>query len=503
MYNVGTQAGNANTERQGTGYATVPDSSLIDTALLNRDAERRKQEQLDRQKVLAAHKAMTDFDPEHWYRHDAEVQGLVSQYIDKGGQLTAKQIDPYASTDPESIEFQKFGKKVQAYAEASKQTKEEWSKLQTLYNTKDGRDMIENWDEIAQYYSNPSIVDIVDNKKIPPTPKFRQPLVDSQAVTMNILKGWKASSESEVMSYEQSFDLAKRALENPANTEGAGGGYAGMVRQTYASLPEDDRKAMENRGRRYGVDGLTYFLGNQYRSLQGGTIDFNAKAAEIARQAELSKSSVEDINGTTTTSERYKGGEGPIKEQLRGMLLTWIGQMERDVDNGVYGNLDNTPEENVAAGVEHYYNKVTKPLIPSNYGVSRTNGAGSDKEVEQMSDKWYAAVTQGTQAQKEEAIKYLDKNEMKKFIPNMSNEEAIDVVFPEGNGFMVSVINTKFPDEERKVWVPATVMSKEAMKNSYKETYNRVKRHFATTESGAQQKAQQPAKTSTKTADDL
>ncbi len=502
MYQVGTQAGNANTERQGTGYATVPDSQLIDTALLNRDAERRRQEQADRQRVLAAHKAMTDFDPEHWYRHDAEVQGLIGQYIERGGQLTAKQIDPYASTDPESIEFQKFGKKVQAYADASKQTREEWAKLQTLYNTKEGRDKIENWDEIAQYYSNPSIVDIVDNKKVPPTPRFRQPLTDSYGAIVNTLKEWNAASKKEVMGRDDANILAAQFLANPVNTEGAGGGPAGMVRQNYNSLPDEDKRAMENRGKRAGVDGLTYFLGQQMYSMRSGQIRLDDEAAKIGRNAELSKSTIEN-GDVTTMSERYKGGDVAIRRQVRTMVLTNVGQVDRDVDNGLYGNPDNSQEQNTKAA-EDYYFKIAKSNIPSNYSRTVDEGrVSSAKETEAAFASWYNDVRSGDSAKFLKAAPYLDKEKLARFVPDMPKDSRIGNIKYYNDGTMKVVVVDEDGGTELERTLRIGDIPEEMLKNAYMDQYGDTKRNYKTSETGKQQPNQQKPPMKVGAADDI
>ena len=488
MYQVGTNAGNANTERQGTGYATTLETPMVNGIITTQvqEAARQRAEQLKR--MEATKKVMTDFNPDNWLRHDAEVQGMIQEHLRDGGSIVAAGVNPYDATDKRSLDYQSKEKRIKAYASASMQMKDEFEKLQGAYtnNTNSFRDKILNWDELAEFYSNPSVKDVVDNNKIAPVPIFKSPMTDTQGVTTKIIEGWEKTSGETVMSWSSAADLARATIENPAMSEGVGDGYIGVQRQLYNQLTPEDKESMTNRGARLGLDGLGMFIANDFFNKRSANVSLADIAAKVAIDAPKSKSTNE-IDDVTKSFTGYTGGNAALKASLRSKFTVVRGQIDREVDAGKYGSPDKSAEQNLESAVSFYFNEITKKNLATESlrALDEKNAGGGDEDVNAGFDRWWKALNNGSYYEKANAMRYIDPEVVWDLIPGGQKKSAV----PGGRDEAISSIDSNPMGDlvvktNKREFAISRLDKEEAFKNAYAKTFKKVNRNYGTTEAG-------------------
>lgn len=135
MYQVGTDIGNANKQRQGTGLATVLQGGNADDNFLKyasmRSAQREEQLAKREAQRAASLKKLTDMNPDFFYRHQQEKMEMLNNAQRLGIEAMQAGIDnPWESADPRAIAFQKAATELQNAAQVSEQIGNQYKAFQ-------------------------------------------------------------------------------------------------------------------------------------------------------------------------------------------------------------------------------------------------------------------------------------------------------------------------------------------------------------------------------------
>lgn len=406
---VGTNIGNVYRGQQGTGFATTVDynpSADISIANLKQEQENAKKaaEAARQKQLMDAHKKMLEKNPDYWYRHDQEISNLLNGWTDMGASVIASGEDPYTGSSEKSILFKKLGQKVESYANASRQLRSDWEKVQQAYVTPEKRADVENWDEIVAFYDNPSIVDIVENGKRQPQPIFKEPEIPTYSKALEVLKGWQATNKDRVMSMDDATALAIEMQLDETMSKGFGNTNS-KFRQRYndliKSLPEGERGQFDARGAQNGgLDGYSQYLSEYMFNLSNPSFSIEDEVMKAAKASATKKATVEK-DGKVVSSEKSALSDEDVRKIIRGKLQD--GAVQREVNAGKYGD----PNKNIAFNLkaaEEYYLPIFKK------GVSTEYSEKSIRDGDNMagSETWLRAFKgEMGDEKRQEAIDYL------------------------------------------------------------------------------------------------
>lgn len=423
MAGVGTNIGTTYSGQQGTGFATIlnPDMS-VDTAVAKMKAD---QESARKQKIAASHAKMSEKDPDYWHRHKQEISQLHDGWMDLGGQMIANGEDPYSSSSDVAIDFRKLGNKIETYSMASNQLKDEWKALQSAYTDPKKRQEVENWDEIVEFYDNPSVIDIVDNRKRAPQPKFKSPEIDTYKMQSDLVKQWQGNNKSKVLSMDDAITLAAELQLNDTYSSGFGSPDAKM-RQRYKAVESDPdlKEAYEARGMRNGgIDGYTQFVAESLYGMTDPVKSLDDFTLDLSKKIQTSSSTVED--GAVTKSSTYsKHSDKELRGMVKSMLIGKDGYIERDVAAGKYGDPDKLLDKNIKAAEDYYLNQL-KDNIKTSFSKTEDEGKAAGEEAKSARKYWDEAI-QGLHGEEEKrragdflrsTLQNKDKDYIKSVIP--------------------------------------------------------------------------------------
>lgn len=431
---VGTNIGNTYRGQQGTGFATVigydPSADLA-IAEMEQDAMERdaNAEAAKMKRLSESHAKMLEDKPDYWRLHDKEIMGLQEDMLDIGGSLIASGEDPYTSMSDDAITFRKFQDRIATYAKASLELRAEWEDTQKMYKDAVRSGDIENWDEIVQFYDNPSIVDIVNSGGLPPQPRFKKPEVSTFKLAADRVSTWRAGNKDRVMSMDDAIAMAKDMQADETIKEGFGSDdakFRQIYRDAVAALPEDEQGKYDAKGARKGVDGYTYYMAEYLYGFTDPSTTLEDVFLEKAKKVETSESVKED-GDVTVTSKYVKLSDKELRQVVRAELSAKHGYVERDVESGKYGDPDHDISKNLRAAEEYYF-PIFKRNISTAYKRTEDEGAKSSKKQEESRGLWYDAITGklGRQAQEQAAaqlqgMKYLEGEVIQAF-PSLDGE---------------------------------------------------------------------------------
>jgi hypothetical protein len=390
---VGTNIGNTHRERQGTGLATVLDSSQY---VGNMAAEKAAKVAVakaaaDEKKALAASmKKMQEFSPDYFLKHDQEMQGMIKGWMEEGaGYIRDNGADPWASTDDRALDWQKKKTRIEQLANNSQNVKKLWTEYNQVYNDPKKLEKLENKDEVAKYFDNPSISAI--SGQLPPRPKWKTPEIDTYKTMNEQLSEWdKANGKGAVMSEDQSIEFAVDMLNNPSANDGMGS-FGSLQNQRFESLPDNEKKRLNGIAARKGLgdNGVAIFMGEQYRSHRGIEEDLTGHFAKLAQSKKLSDFGSGD--GTNTVKGKYfKGGEKAGRKEIRAYLNQRMGQVEKDIyQHKMYGQNANTPEEMMDAAEDHYWGVFKAGIASGSVSEKKGGGSGGASKEDELSSRAY------------------------------------------------------------------------------------------------------------------
>ncbi len=400
---IGTDTGNVHNFQQGQGLATVVNqNALLEDALWQKKAgllekQRKKQE------------AISDFDsldPKFSYLHQQEKLGYINRIQDKYISLQEKGVDnPFRATDPESQALQKEAKEALAVGVVSEEIGNYYTKIRDIFSDQEKVKKIKNVDEIKQWFHEVSATKVFKEKTPFPEIEFISPAFNTLGTTYELAKTWNDVNKR-TMSKDEAIDYAGKAMTDPSLNEPDG--YFQAMKQTYNELmPEDKQRYIglaSTKGKGTFNDELKFFVADQIWNASGGEVDLGEIMAEDAKKLNVSGSGNKEGDKWTYV----KGGEKEYAaKRAHSKLKLNIGQIERDVEKRkLYGDVNNTPEQNYDAAFDYYYPiylaNITREFDPAN-----TSGSGgADAEAEAGFNRWLYNLTQGNDFERKDAAMF-------------------------------------------------------------------------------------------------
>lgn len=397
---------------QGTGYATVlqPDNTLY-----NRLYEQAQQKKLQKAADADAYaKALKESFPEWSYLWNAQLSKEKDEWITKGGELIGKGItNPFVATDPESREFVKGISSFTARAKQSMELQTEFAKIMDDIRTRGDQYTEESKiAAVGQFYNNPLDKFLDGQVKLEPL-KFKAPVTSVVATESSLVKGYNEINSGKLMSPEDAHKIASDVMLGEAHKN-----YVDMMKQLWADdLTESERKAFQARGVNMGdATGFTTFVADRLLDRSG------VKPGDLSRVASdiASKVSVDQTGGTTedptsgktvTTQSRYYN-KAATRAALKSKLLNNTHWIDKEVEDGLYGNKDMNPDEKLNAATEYYMKQIdneVSTLYTKSTTFSGQGQGGADQAMIQNANKWLADYrgNNGIQASIEAANRFV------------------------------------------------------------------------------------------------
>lgn len=225
---LGSSAGTVHKQRQGTGKATIlqSDNLALKDFLMQDAADKKAKGEVAAAKQKAvgdAMKAITDFNPERWLRHEQEIKDRMNQWVSTGSQLLQQGVNPNSSLDERSTAWRKQKAEIEAMAKASMQMKDMFTatraKIDGSEPDKYDSDTLIN---MKSYFETP-LEKIVTEGILPPPMLQRKP-------GLNLQKTWAGLTN----------DLYDRNGKKPLDESGKWD----FVRASMANDPEMNESTM-------------------------------------------------------------------------------------------------------------------------------------------------------------------------------------------------------------------------------------------------------------------
>jgi len=305
MDGVGTRQGYVHDQRQGTGLATVLTGGDYAAGLwiagahagkAQKDAARQARDKA----AMDAIKSMTDFNPEFWYAHDAEMKQQLNSWQDKGTQLLQSGVDPWSSLDPQSVEWRKNYSRIQQMSTYSKQIKADFDNTRTQIDGKT-QDFYtaESLVERKKFFDQP-VSQTLDTGVKPPQLIERTPFVNRHEYWSKVMKTRAEQNPGVTLDDAQLAETGKAALQEPES----GPKLASSYQSALALMEADDRSALEK------------------RAADAGRTNFEQMAFEDAKREQINlapfdvvkfvESGSKQTEVSTTTFTGPKGGSSKV-----------------------------------------------------------------------------------------------------------------------------------------------------------------------------------------------
>ena len=256
MYQVGTQAGVVNKQRQGTGLATVlQDTEQADDYFMKymgarAEAAQKKAADKEVAKNAALGKIMA-VNPDFFYKHQKEMADQVAKTQQLGvAAMQSGAADPAVGADPASQEYQKELNRLNQMSQVSVQVRDQFKAFQQDVQAK-GADYFDpetivSWDG----YANTSLSERMENPLSPPVVKQRQPykdaLVMAGTLAETISKGVQDGAQVDPATMRRTVrEFFSDAKDGAVNTKSAA--------ETYSNLPDARKQELADRAVQHGI----------------------------------------------------------------------------------------------------------------------------------------------------------------------------------------------------------------------------------------------------------
>lgn len=249
---LGTNIGSVHKQRQGTGYATVLQSEnfALKDYLLQDDREQaaKAAAAAAKQKAHAdAMKALTDFNPERWLKHDKEIQTRMDDWVSQGAQIIANGGNPSNGMDPGSVEWRRKKAEIEALSKASMQMKDMFTatrgKIDGSEADKYDPDAIV---QMKDYFDMP-IGNIVKGGILPPPLLQAKPSLNLQKTWTGLSKDLYDAKKDKPITDAEKWDFVRASMANNPEINEAAISYLHNLpaaeRQRYADLEKKTGKS--------------------------------------------------------------------------------------------------------------------------------------------------------------------------------------------------------------------------------------------------------------------
>lgn len=247
---LGTNIGSVHKQRQGTGYATVLQSEnfALKDYLLQDDREQaaKAAAAAAKQKAHAdAMKALTDFNPERWLKHDKEIQTRMDDWVSQGAQIIANGGNPSNGMDPGSVEWRRKKAEIEALSKASMQMKDMFTatrgKIDGSEADKYDPDAIV---QMKDYFDMP-IGNIVKGGILPPPLLQAKPSLNLQKTWTGLSKDLYDAKKDKPITDAEKWDFVRASMANSPDLNEAAVSY-------YFNLPDAEQRAYADREKKTG-----------------------------------------------------------------------------------------------------------------------------------------------------------------------------------------------------------------------------------------------------------
>lgn len=288
---IGTNVGSVHEQQQGTGLATIlQGNEAVDTyaqiwRVNQANTARKEQDRL--QKRQAALGAIKGFAPEFFYKHQQEMSGAINDHVNKGAELIAAGIDdPFNSTDPRAVEWQKERNRIAAMSNASMQIKERWDGLQKQVAGANPDDYDADSLSGAVGFFNQPLSDIVAGGKTPPVLMKKRPYLDGMDFIGKRMSTWQQAA-GEIPDDTEVRQFVKGIMDDPANRPQLMESYGSRL----AQMDAEDRQALTQRARAAGAEPSEQLMFEDAKRYQKRRQPFDLKG-EINSAAQMAERGV-------------------------------------------------------------------------------------------------------------------------------------------------------------------------------------------------------------------
>lgn len=430
---VGTEIGTVHNQRQGTGRATVLQGDrALDTYERLWAVDQAAQARKDQERAAkrgAAMTALKSFKPEWFYKHDGEMSAALNDHFNKGAELLARIDDPFTSSDPAAVEWQKEHARIQAMSNASMQVKEQFGMLQKQMATADPNDFdARSLDNAVKYFDTP-LSKIVESGSTAPVLMKKKPALDTMDFIAKRMGTWQSTSGA-IPTDNEVREFTRGLMSDPANRDQIVTGYGSRM----AQMDADEKKALEDRARMAGAEPAEQLMFEDAKRFQKRREAFDLQK-ELKTAAGMAEGGVDYTEWNTPEgfgkAPKKGSKEAAIKAAVDATFNSdprWMEVYDRE------GELPRGAEETdgeYAKRVKVHMAKQIDPLVGISTKSGQTDKAGKDAELKQSQEQFIADIRSGDAVRMQGAANALVGE---KFAANLTVENA--VIQNQGGGNM-------------------------------------------------------------------
>ncbi len=248
---LGSQEGTVHHQRQGTGKATIlgsEDWALKDFLSRDMAAKKAASEVAAAKRAAAAEsaKAITEFNPERWLRHDKELKGRIESLTSKGAELLRNGVNPNSGIDEASVAWRKEKSTIEAMAKASMQMKDMFQatrgKIDGSEPDKYDDDALNN---MRTYFEMP-LDQVVKDGVLPPPLLQKKPGLNLQKTWAGLTKDLYDRNGNKPLDEAGMWDFVRASMSNDPEVSESTVSY-------FHNLPGAEQEAYKQRAQKTGM----------------------------------------------------------------------------------------------------------------------------------------------------------------------------------------------------------------------------------------------------------
>lgn len=342
-----------------------------------------KQQRIDQERQAkrgAAMTALKSFSPDFLYLHNNEMSKSLNDHFNKGAELLARIDDPFTSSDPQAVEWQKEHAKIQAMSTYSLQLKDRWTALQKQIADSGPDDYdARSLDNAVKFFNKP-LSEIVANGETPPTLQKKRAMLDSMKFIGERMSGWQSATGAAPTDNEIR-EFNKGLLNDPANKQQLVESYGSRL----AQMTPEETKSLQERADMAGLPVSEQLMfEDSRRFLKKGTpLDYQKDLNSAALMADRGISYNEGANPNASWSSPVKGSKlAAIKSAATAMFNSDSRYMTIFDENGEVPRGAEMSDPEYAEEVKKYLASQLDPLVGvKNKYVKTEKGAGDAQDV--------------------------------------------------------------------------------------------------------------------------
>lgn len=303
MIEVGGQSGYVHNQRQGTGLATVlpTGTNSEEFALYARGAAAAKDaaQKARKAEADAARDALTKFNPDRWFKHEAIIQPMMNDWVDKGAQMMAKGQNPWRDVTPEAQAWRKQQLEIEGIANTSKQMKEIADKVRADVNGSDPNayDLASIQQQADYFDMDPR--DVAKNGILPPPLIKARPMMDLQDFYSKTMAEVNGRRGDVALNDADRWAIVDESMMNPTNQQT----LMPSLQSALAIMPPKERADLKARAQALGKSEIEVLGYDQVKLHEKAREPFNLQKWVDAGVADL-KVPYNEYQGTKAASKK-------------------------------------------------------------------------------------------------------------------------------------------------------------------------------------------------------